>query len=200
MYSKLPNLVLGFHGCDKSVHDDVINYHGKLKKSKNNYDWLGHGIYFWENNPKRAYEWALELKKRNLVNEPAVIGAIIDLGYCLNLLESDSLLILKNGYEILRLSHQNANSPLPQNKNVGASTDLLLRELDCAVIQTIHAFNKVNDEKPYDSVRAVFVEGDELYPTSGFRQKNHIQICIINLNCIKGYFTPLEQNMKYANL
>src|SRR5580658_10415439 len=29
--------------------------------------------------------------------------------------------------------------------------------------------------KPFDSVRSLFVEGEELYPGAGFHEKNHIQ-------------------------
>jgi hypothetical protein len=50
MYRKLPNLVIGFHGCSKSVFDKVIKDGEPLKKSSNSYDWLGNGIYFWEHN------------------------------------------------------------------------------------------------------------------------------------------------------
>lgn len=102
MYSKLPNLVLGFHGCDKSVYDNVLHEHNDLAKSYNDYDWLGHGIYFWENNPLRAYEWAEELMKRkgSSIKAPAVIGAVIDLGYCLDLSSSESILKLKEQYSL----------------------------------------------------------------------------------------------------
>jgi hypothetical protein len=199
MYSKLPNLVLGFHGCDQSVYDEIIKNKGLLNPSENSYDWLGHGIYFWENNPKRALEWAIQLKLRKKIQKDAVIGAVIDLGYCLNLLESESLQIVREGYEMLCKAYENSNRPLPQNKVLGNSVDLLLRHLDCAVIEIIHEFNATEKEKPYDSVRAVFVEGKELYPTSGFREKNHIQICIRNPNCIKGYFSPLEQIEGFPN-
>ena len=55
----------------------------ELLASTNDYDWLGNGIYFWRNNEERTWEWANDLAKRksSLVKEPAVIGAIIDLGY-----------------------------------------------------------------------------------------------------------------------
>ena len=46
MYSKLPNLVLGFHGCHKDVFDSVVKGGQHLKRSENEYDWLGNGIYF----------------------------------------------------------------------------------------------------------------------------------------------------------
>ena len=32
MYSKLPNLVLGFHGCNDVTFDEVIHKHKHLKK------------------------------------------------------------------------------------------------------------------------------------------------------------------------
>lgn len=58
MYSKPPHLTIGFHGCDQSVFDEIIKNNGKLRPSQNSYDWLGHGVYFWENNLDRAWEFA----------------------------------------------------------------------------------------------------------------------------------------------
>lgn len=88
MYSKKPNTVFGFHGCDEDVRDKLINNPKYFQISDKSYDWLGHGMYFWE----------------------------------------------------------------------GAPT----------------------------------------YPTSGFREKNHIQISVLNPNCIKGYFIPRIQDNKMA--
>ena len=51
MYSKRSGLIVGFHGCDKSIRDKVLtNPEEGLKPSNNIYDWLGSGIYFW-NHP-----------------------------------------------------------------------------------------------------------------------------------------------------
>ncbi|MDR3328920.1 MAG: hypothetical protein LBS63_02270 [Prevotellaceae bacterium] len=44
MYSTRSGLVLGFHGCDKSVADAVLSGAAALKSSTNSYDWLGYGI------------------------------------------------------------------------------------------------------------------------------------------------------------
>ena len=82
---------------------------------------------------------------------------------------------------------------IPQNKTAKGSSDKLLRELDCAVIENLHNMQRQIQLKPFDSVRSVFVEGDELYPGAGFHDKNHIQICIRNPNCIKGFFIPREE-------
>lgn len=201
LYSKRSNLVIGFHGCDQSVVDKVITGKEELLASTNDYDWLGNGIYFWENNEERALDWAIELSKRksSSVKKPAVIGAIIDLGFCLDLTDNHYLKELKVGYdELVKLCHA-ANLPLPQNKDIGKSTDLLLRKLDCAVIQTIHRLHSIKGNNPYDSVRGVFWEGAPVYPNSGFREKNHIQICVCNPNCIKGYFLPRTLNENYPN-
>ena len=35
-----------------------------------------------------------------------------------------------------------------------------------------------------------FWEGEELYPNAGFKSQNHIQIAVLNPDCIKGIFLP----------
>ena len=56
LYSRRSNLVIGFHGCDQSVVEKVIAGKTELLASTNDYDWLGSGIYFWENNEERAWQ------------------------------------------------------------------------------------------------------------------------------------------------
>jgi hypothetical protein len=56
MYSTRSGLILGFHGCDESVAKEVVAKGKILRESHNNYDWLGHGVYFWENSSERALE------------------------------------------------------------------------------------------------------------------------------------------------
>jgi hypothetical protein len=58
LYSRLPAFVLGFHGCDRKTADRVVGTGKHLRLSRNDYDWLGHGVYFWENDPLRARQWA----------------------------------------------------------------------------------------------------------------------------------------------
>lgn len=190
MYSVLPSFVLGFHGCDEEIGERVLSGKEHLQPSKNDYDWLGHGIYFWENNPERALEYAKLLKahperRSRKIENPFVIGAVIDLGHCLNLTESKSINILKEGYELLAAVCNESKTPLPQNKG-------LLRNLDCAVINTIHEFYKSSGKPAFDSVRGLFIEGEKVYPEAGFFKENHIQICVRNPNCIKGYFRVIK--------
>jgi hypothetical protein len=183
MYYKKSGLIIGFHGCDIEVQKTVITTNTNvLKSSKNDYDWLGHGIYFWENNVKRALQFAKEVKKREpeKISEPAVLGAVLDLGNCLDLLDTENLDLLQEAYKELKEIFDTAEMRLPPNAN-----DLLRRPLDCLVIE--HLLKK---HKDFDSVRGLFPEGKPLYAGSGFRTKDHIQICIRNTDCIKGYFLP----------
>lgn len=191
MYSKLPNLVLGFHGCRRDTYEAVLYQHQHLKKSENEYDWLGNGIYFWENNYQRARDWAYN----RYGNDGMVIGAILDLGYCLNLTDYESADILKMGYELLKV--RCSEDELPQNEMGKSKVDLLLRNLDCAVIQTIQSFYAKQGVQQYDSVRGVFTEGNPVYPGAGVLEKTHTQICVFNPNCIKGYFAPIKKNEEF---
>jgi|WetSurMetagenome_2_1015567.scaffolds.fasta_scaffold155251_3 hypothetical protein len=190
LYSKRPTFILGFHGCDKSVAEMVVNGKGNLKPSMNEYDWLGHGIYFWENNIQRAWEFAEEVKKRTgKIEEPAVIGAILDLGFCMDLTDSEHLEELSKVYKPFKEVVKLQGGEMPVNKKI-KSGEMLKRNLDCAIIQFYHYVKYKMDTPLYDSVRGVFWEGGPLYPGAGLSKKNHIQICVRNPNCIKGLFMP----------
>lgn len=75
-YCRLPAFILGFHGCDASLKENLLLGRTTLKPSTNDYDWLGNGIYFWENDPDRALSYAQTLKdnpkkKSNVRNQYA---------------------------------------------------------------------------------------------------------------------------------
>lgn len=201
LYSHRSQFVLGFHGCDKTLAEEVVLGKKMLKESDHDYDWLGHGIYFWENNVERAEQWADDNSKRkgSSITVPGVLGAFLDLGNCLDLTDSGSLQQLKIPYETLKKTLFLAGLAMPVNVDPVRvkSKDRILRKLDCAVISTLHELRQNAGLQPYDSVRGVFWEGDELYPGAGFREKNHIQIAIINPNCIKGFFLPRNVDGKY---
>ncbi|HVX86914.1 MAG TPA: hypothetical protein VH253_19175 [Phycisphaerae bacterium] len=197
IYDVLPSFVLGFHGCDRALAERVFAGRTTLRASDNDYDWLGHGVYFWENNPQRALNYARLLKKfpiraKQRIRQPAVVGAIIDPGRCLNLMDAQFIRLLKQSYAHLRALHQVAGKPLPRNRPVAGSRDLLLRDLDCAVIETLHSINREQGVPPFDSARGAFIEGGPAYPGAGVHDASHIQICVRNPRCIKGYFRVLK--------
>lgn len=160
----------------------------ELLPSENSWDWLGPGSYFWEQDPSRSLQYATEnaagkQKNRQPAKTPFVIGAIIELGNCLNLVESTSLQILTEAYTALKELSDKSGRQLPVNKENN-------RALDCAVINYIHKAQKDAGEPSYDSVRCAFPEGEEAYPGAMITSRLHIQICICNPECIKGFFLP----------
>ena len=82
-----------------------------------------------------------------------MVGAVLDLGYCLNLFETESISRMQIAYQLLKKSFATAGKKMPQNKRpIGEEKDLLLRQLDCAVIQFIHRTREAENLMPYDSV------------------------------------------------
>ena len=195
MYSSKPSYVFGFHGLDKDVAMDILTQKKDFKLSNNDYDWLGNGIYFWENNYERAIQYAKEDSERkdSKIKKPFVLCSIIDLGNCLDLLDQKNLDFLKFAYKSLKSDLEKEGQFLPQNTSFGSSDfDFKKRELDCAVIRYAHQLAK-EAGYPFDSVRAAFLEGEPLYHNAGFKQQNHIQIAILNPDCIKGIFLPRKK-------
>lgn len=189
-YEYQPSFVLGFHGCDAAVGEDLLT--GKtrhLRPSTKVYDWLGHGIYFWEGNPSRAMQWAHDRAKEGRFQHPFVVGAIIDLRHCLDLFDQTGLRQIEAAHRELVSTFEKADKPMPQN--VGSTPDKAGRQLDCAVLNYLHEYRKQRREIEYDSVRGPFLEGEPLYPGAGFRRQTHIQLCIRHTDCIKAYFRPI---------
>lgn len=174
--------IIAYHGCDASVVRRVLLTGDPLSASENDYDWLGYGIYFWEFGPERALEWAIEHKMRNpkRIKVPAVIGAVIHLGNCFDLLDTRNTALLEHSFDAYR---QRAEGLLPKNRGP-------LHFLDCAVfnyglpkVEKTFGFN-------FQTVRGVFQEGPPAFEGSDVRSKSHIQIAVRDPSCILGYFKP----------
>ncbi len=187
-YTSLPSLILGFQSCDKKVGLNVLNGKDQLKPSQNNWDWLGHGIYFWEHNPQRALQYAKDVasgkqKAKGKIDTPFVIGCIINLGKCLNLTEPSSYALVKESYKSLKSAYELAGKELPENKGSA-------RILDCTVFMNLHYLLEGKKELSYNTVRGAFPEGSPIYDGCAINDMTHIQICVRNPDSILGYFLP----------
>ena len=175
-YKSYPLFVFGFHGCERAVAERVLAGEEDIRPSANEYDWLGTGVYFWENAPERTLQWARDQKKR----EPYVIGAVIQLSTCLNLMDTGSA-------EEIRLAYDSATTSgrtLPVNSGKRHGLDMFI--INWATL-TAEASGRT-----YDAVRGAFVEGEEIFPCSSIRSDTHIQLCVRNPACILAYFRPKE--------
>jgi hypothetical protein len=183
---RFARVVIGYHGCQKAFARRLLldpNAAAEWRPSENEWDWLGHGIYFWEHSPTRALRWAQE-KHRNR-GRPAVIGAVIQLGRCFDLLNESMTSILAKSYEDLVRDFQARQTALPTNLGREAKR----RNLDCLVIN--ECLRRLRTQSvEYDTVRGAFVEGQPAYPGAGFARETHIQIAVRNSDCILGVFQP----------
>lgn len=188
-YSAYQRFVFGYHGCDATVANQAILTGKHLSPSENDYDWLGKGIYFWEHGPDRAMEWAQEKKRRGEIRKPAVVGALIHLGNCFDLLDTRFTGILPEAFKIFQEGLLAGGQQVPENSG---GFDQLRRERDCAVLNFVMK-NFENSGTSHQTVRGLFTEGQSAFEGSGIRLKSHIQIAVRDPACILGYFRPSSQ-------
>lgn len=180
-------IVIGYHGCPEELARDLLLATLPIRSwrpSTNDWDWLGHGIYFWEHSPERALRWAQEQGKRHGF-APAVIGAVIQLGRCFDLLNEGVTQFLAESYEQLAEAYADRGIFLPSNRGAEGK----LRELDCLVINTCVDRLRASGVQ-YDTVRGAFLEGPPVYPGAGFSREAHVQLAVRNPSCILGVFRP----------
>ena len=194
--------VLGYHGCLREIGEAVLQG-GSFEASDEAFDWLGPGIYFWENDARRALEWAHDKVAALGAGEPMVLGAVIELGRCLDLTTREDLELLSLAYESFRDARATSALPMPENRD--ARTDphrnSKLRFLDCAILR--HLERNIADEAdevrrrggtptvlPIQTVRGLFIEGAAIYPGGGFYEKTHMQIAVVDPASLRGVFLP----------
>jgi hypothetical protein len=178
--------VIAYHGCDAQVAARLIDGE-PFRPSSNDFDWLGEGIYFWEYGYERALQFAEEQRMRGKLEHPSVVGALLQLGNCFDLMDTRFTAELNNAFEMVCAKYEEEGWSLPDNG--GTPPDLLLRRRDCAVIN-FYLDQLVAKNEAYDSIRCGFTEGPPAYKGSGIRSKSHVQVAIRNQACILGLFKP----------
>ena len=131
------------------------------------FDFPGKGIYFWEYAPKQAWWWASKFKKNR---NPAVVGSIIRLGQCLDLLDPVNVAALKAFHDKTLSKWNVAGLEIPRNGNQH-------KKLDCAI------FNLLYDQSDaaIETARAVYVptqSAKRAWKRSWIYEEAHIQICV----------------------
>jgi hypothetical protein len=155
-------IVTSYHGTNAVRAEEILRTQ-RIKPSENVWDWIGHGVYFWENAPLRAWQWA----EKKYGDEAAVVVADVKLGVCLDLTDTRYTSILKFAHQRLVQLHAARGEVLPENRGKA-------RYLDCLVV------NYVAEQilRDVETVRATFLEGDPIYSGSAFFTQSHIQVCV----------------------
>lgn len=178
--------VFAYHGCDVAVAERLLAGE-PFHRSENDYDWLGAGVYFWEYGADRALRFACDQQRRGRIIEPAVVGALVQLGNCFDLMDTGFTQELAGAFWRFRSYAAEMGTTLP--RNAGSTPDKKLRRLDCSVLN-YYLESQRGRGIAFDSVRCGFAEGDRAFPGSGIFRETHIQIAVRNPACIVGVFRP----------
>ena len=170
-------IVVGYHGTDMGRARKVLAT-GRFAPSENDYDWIGHGVYFWEFAPLRAWQWA----RRRYGSDASVIEAQIELGYCLDLTDVRFTDSLRAAYEGLREAHARTGTPLPVNRGKARCLDCLVINYVCSAILP-----------ECETVRAPFLEGDPIYDGSALLTQSHVQLVVRSSSCIRPLLRVLNE-------
>ncbi len=170
-----PLPVYGYHGTSLAAAQTIIERGFSL--SVNDYDWLGTGVYFFQDAPLRAYKWASE----RYPEAPAVIRTKLVLENCLDLVDVTWFPIIREAYDLFVSAYNQTNLPLPRQNPQRSKA----HRLDCAFFNYIVSEILEPQGEVVSSIRGVFNEGDRIYPNSAIFDRAHIQIVIRNLSAIE---------------
>jgi hypothetical protein len=109
--------VTGYHACKHEFATALRE--GKISiqewmPSRNPYDWLGDGIYFWESSKTRARHWAEEI----VGGEADVLEVDLELGLCLDLMDTEYIELLRETYDSLVGLYREEEWQLPENREI----------------------------------------------------------------------------------
>jgi hypothetical protein len=166
--------VYGYHGTSRTKAINIQN--NGFRASDNDYDWLGNGIYFFQDAPARAGAWA----KKHYPKEPVVIRASIYLEGCMDLLDTMWFEDLKMIYGAFAAQYRFRGVPMPlQNPSVSKA-----HRLDCAFFKYTTKL-LLGQDNQVKCIRAAFAEGNSIFPTSAIFDLAHVQIVVLNPALIK---------------
>jgi hypothetical protein len=173
---RFTRIVLGYHGCEPAFAEALIRGAARVEDwqlSRNPYDWLGHGIYFWEFAPNRTRAWG---------GKGGVVGAVIQLGECLDLTDVNYTKLLRDEYRAVRQERRERGVAMPKNRGKR-------RDLDSLVINA-SVESAEGEGITFQTVRCPFLEGKPAFPSSAILRESHIQIAVRDRKCIVGVFRP----------
>jgi hypothetical protein len=191
--------VFGYHGTTQEVAKIILEDVRQFKHSTSPGDWLGSGIYFFENSYLKGLEWARRtVSKRNMSGHrdvTAVIACEIDLSRCLDLCDPTFAEELRSWVDeniaIDGLEMQHAPRLFSIGKrefsisdrpyNHARNRDRYQHPYKVNVLdkEVINAFlEAMPTAKRFSTVRAPFNSGRQLFPNSYLFHNSQVQIAV----------------------
>ena len=210
--------IRAYHGTTLSFARTIIAQQ-HIKISRNDYDWLGRGAYFFQDGPLQAWKWAAHWVGPKFSEPPAVVSADLDLTDCFDLLDLANWRFVLDAHQVYSARFAASGRPLPtqrapvvrapngQHFHVASplppSAGRPGRNLvDCAVIRlAVRRLRRLPVPLPINSVRGSFVQGQQLYDNSYFFDHSHVQIAVLNPTAVASNFVLEDSQLlaqKYA--
>jgi hypothetical protein len=129
---------------------------------------------------------------RGKIEKPAVLGALIHLGECFDLLDTRFTKDLGSAFPAFKNAMAQLEQELPTNRTPANAdgSGFRMRYRDCALLNWYLELTEQAGKK-YDTVRGGFVEGAEAFEGSAIHSETHIQLAIRNASCLLGVFRPI---------
>jgi hypothetical protein len=163
--------VTGFHGTSVAAADAILGGDPWIQSSED-YDWLGDGVYFWQDAPERAWTWA----RGRHGHDAAVLRAEIELEDCFDLLNPNWFRALDGLHD--RVLDQLAAAKLapPVQRGLRHGMDRLVINYAVGVL--------AESGVAIRSVRAAFAEGVPAFPGSALMSLSHVQIAVLDVGVL----------------
>jgi hypothetical protein len=177
-------LVYGYHGTSRASAESILDTEFSL--SIRNDDWLGTGVYFWQDAPHHAYWWAKEYKR---FDDPVVLRSEIyfNPNLCMDLLDSTNNSSLVS---VLKYSSEEVYSSIfrrrlqEQQRGTQDRIGAWFSEIDKHTVDfAVQSLGNIRG-RPVKAVRSIFQDGERLYPGSRLYDMSHVQIVVIDREII----------------
>lgn len=170
--SSAADAVIGYHGTS-TASATLILHHG-FAASRNRYDWLGDGAYFFQESdtfPHSALDHATDWARKCHGKEGCVLRAHIDLVDCMDLLDRGWASALRLAHDRLTARAKPIGMELPTQRGGNHGRD---RALINYVVQLLE-----DEGTTIRSVRGAFGEdGRAAFPGSSLLDLTHVQIAV----------------------
>jgi hypothetical protein len=168
---ELPSEAIGFHGTSRDAVAHLLAR--DIRPSDQHFEWLGTGLYLWQDSPWRAQQWA----EARYGADAAVVVARVDLEGCLDLLNPSWQVKVADADFEFAFECITSGVPIPVNTDHGNHAR------DAATIN-FYCDRVAADGGLVRSVRAIFEEGEPIFEASKIRSQSHVQIAVRDLTAI----------------
>lgn len=175
--------IRGYHITSAEAAEKILDE--GFEQSRNTYDWLGRGVYFFQEAPDFALHWGASDRKVGQFADPVVLGADIHFQGFMDLLDWTWGQALHKTFDALDAAND-AGFRHAQSLQKPMQFGVDERQghwLDQYVIEAT-AKTAGLDGNEIRGVRSVFFEGQLIYPGSHIADRQHLQIAVRDTTAI----------------